>query len=522
MGATLIYNKEKYMMRTALLVLAFLVALSGRAQPAYQVTPALTYGAAETKKKQPVVPIFWSAALKQPPLPFNPYPDLPLYDAGTNNFIYDDREVDYPALNAARAAEQAELEAQNGLALSGVGGGGGGMAMMSMSGGLRLGSPTSDGTNLQLTIEGAEEGARYDVYFSTNLIHWHYLLRTASGQTSVPILPPAGGMCFFQLGTLQDSDDDTLPDAFETLITQTDPLVMDTVQTAGTNAALAALLVDVAPDLYLYSRDEAFISQPLYGPCAFPDRSVYTKINGLGWTNRIGGKQSIYYKQEECVNSNLTQLIVEEETVWAADDTGCYRWRYNGGAWSTGCTNEDGVPTWPRLGGGGGTSSFEEYTQEANVGEGDWEFISQTIQDKLRLETRGPAMSTNSRIYRIRAWVVATLPNGTLTNVPPDQIQVLGQTLGENNELFTVLEDNTTNNVTPTLLADYDRYGFQLAFDRVDVQLTRGTNITDTTQIVCVGQQMNLYYKVSEGYTASNHIWVVPGLKIADWVYSET
>ena len=68
-----------------------------------QVTPAATYGAKETKKKERFAPVFWSATRQQPPLPFHPFPDLPVFDAGINNFVYDDRAVDYPALNAARA-----------------------------------------------------------------------------------------------------------------------------------------------------------------------------------------------------------------------------------------------------------------------------------------------------------------------------------------------------------------------------------------------------------------------------------
>lgn len=39
---------------------------------------------------------FWTAQTL-PPLPYNPYPDLPLYSLGGNNFLIDDREVDHLA-----------------------------------------------------------------------------------------------------------------------------------------------------------------------------------------------------------------------------------------------------------------------------------------------------------------------------------------------------------------------------------------------------------------------------------------
>ena len=243
-------------MRIVLFVIALAASVSASAQPLYQVTPARTYGAKDTTKKERVFLIFWSAARKEfPPLPFNPFPELPVYDAGTNNFIYDDREVDYPALESAMAKERAQTEAEAKAAALAKDAGGG-MALMSMSGWLRLGLPVHDGTNLLLTILGAEEGARHDIYFSTNLSQWSYLFRTATNQTNLTIPPPSASMCFFQLGTLQDLDEDTLPDAYENLITQTDPNAADTPATAGSNTNLAALLTDKPPEIFFEVRVE--------------------------------------------------------------------------------------------------------------------------------------------------------------------------------------------------------------------------------------------------------------------------
>ena len=41
---------------------------------------------------------YWTLKNATPPLPFDPFPDLPVYAVGTNNYVIDDRSVDYPAL----------------------------------------------------------------------------------------------------------------------------------------------------------------------------------------------------------------------------------------------------------------------------------------------------------------------------------------------------------------------------------------------------------------------------------------
>jgi hypothetical protein len=45
---------------------------------------------------------YYSLMLHQPPLPFNPFPDLPLFDFGDGKFAYDDRTVDYEKLRASQ------------------------------------------------------------------------------------------------------------------------------------------------------------------------------------------------------------------------------------------------------------------------------------------------------------------------------------------------------------------------------------------------------------------------------------
>ena len=50
------------------------------------------------------------------PLPFNPFPELPVYSIGEGRFLYDDREVDYAALRK-EATEKAAVEGVAGVGL---------------------------------------------------------------------------------------------------------------------------------------------------------------------------------------------------------------------------------------------------------------------------------------------------------------------------------------------------------------------------------------------------------------------
>jgi hypothetical protein len=53
---------------------------------------------------------FWTLKNGSAPLPFNPFPDLPVYSVGTNDqFLIDDRSVDYTTLDA-QLQEESELE----------------------------------------------------------------------------------------------------------------------------------------------------------------------------------------------------------------------------------------------------------------------------------------------------------------------------------------------------------------------------------------------------------------------------
>ena len=61
---------------------------------------------------------FWSLQQTNwPPLPFNPFPDLPVYYLSGNSYLLDDQAVDYEALDRQRRIDRARayLEADSGL-----------------------------------------------------------------------------------------------------------------------------------------------------------------------------------------------------------------------------------------------------------------------------------------------------------------------------------------------------------------------------------------------------------------------
>ncbi len=58
---------------------------------------------AEESASKSSLPLFYSTQKIVPPLPFNPFPELDLFDLGDNKFAYDDRAVDYQGLSATTA-----------------------------------------------------------------------------------------------------------------------------------------------------------------------------------------------------------------------------------------------------------------------------------------------------------------------------------------------------------------------------------------------------------------------------------
>ena len=173
-------------------------------------------------KEPPRTGTFYSLTLFQPPFPFNPFPELPVYAVGDGSFVYDDRSVDYIAWRAALAAEAvlaAETAKSSGAMLEGEAGSGGGMSMfMSGGAGLKLTIPLFTNGYVYTTIYDHDPALAYDVYTSTNLnsTTWFFGTWGVVGQTNYSLLRSLyPSDLFLMAASGVDSDGDGIPDNWE-------------------------------------------------------------------------------------------------------------------------------------------------------------------------------------------------------------------------------------------------------------------------------------------------------------------
>ena len=92
---------------------------------------------------------------------------------------------------------------------------------------------TSGGMAMTFTIQGGSDGVPYDVFansvlsFGSNGVPWAWMGQSYHGNTyTLTNLPSTA--CFLILGTPQDTDGDGLTDAYERLVSKTDPNNPDT------------------------------------------------------------------------------------------------------------------------------------------------------------------------------------------------------------------------------------------------------------------------------------------------------
>ncbi len=110
---------------------------------------------AEPTAKGSHTPAYYSAKRNVPPLPFNPFPDLPLFDLGDHNYVFDDSQVDYDTLQAgAKAMEDAsELPVDQNE----------GMMSAMMAGALSVGITYSPPSGFLLDVLNMNPGGVYGV-----------------------------------------------------------------------------------------------------------------------------------------------------------------------------------------------------------------------------------------------------------------------------------------------------------------------------------------------------------------------
>jgi hypothetical protein len=111
---------------------------------------------------------------------------------------------------------------------SGFSGGEGGesSSYFSPTNGLRLSRPVVGMTNVTLTVIEADPAASYDLYSTTNLgtnAIWRRIHALPAGVTNISLAAAAHVTEFYLLAGTTDTDADGLPDAFEELVSKTNP-----------------------------------------------------------------------------------------------------------------------------------------------------------------------------------------------------------------------------------------------------------------------------------------------------------
>jgi hypothetical protein len=194
----------------------------------------------------PALGTFRSLVLSQPPLPFNPFPELPVYMLPDGSFVYDDSLVDYLALQVEAALIEAtvasfgdpQLMSMSGPPLPGGGGGGSGCG----SGGSGTNPPPYSVPGLKLTIPAitngvvftsvfeADTNSAYDLFEQFALVPgapWARIAGTEIGETNFAVSQFSMNAAYYRAADTTDSDFDGLPDAVETLELGLNPLLAD-------------------------------------------------------------------------------------------------------------------------------------------------------------------------------------------------------------------------------------------------------------------------------------------------------
>ena len=169
-----------------------------------------------------------------PPLPFNPFAamNLNVYALGANSFAVDDTSLG----SASRALSA------------------GRMSTMDSSSDFTFVAPTYDSNVVWLDITKVSADLSmsclvlhppwdaaspvYDLFSTTNLgpdgaglnvTNWVWVLRTGSGQTNLTVTNLPAAAQFFMLATTNDTDGDGLSDAFEKLVSHSNPANASTI-----------------------------------------------------------------------------------------------------------------------------------------------------------------------------------------------------------------------------------------------------------------------------------------------------
>jgi len=145
------------------------------------------------------------------------------WDMGNGMYLIDDLDDDSSGAASMSSLGMSAMMESSGPPSPGEGGGSGGgstnyaVPLISYTG-LNLLPPVvaSNLSSLTLTITNATSGAQYDLFADEDLnnTNWLWVCRTTTNQIVIPVSSIPTNMCFFLLGTMQDSDNDGITDAF--------------------------------------------------------------------------------------------------------------------------------------------------------------------------------------------------------------------------------------------------------------------------------------------------------------------
>lgn len=307
--------------------------------------------------------------------------------------------------------------------------------------GLYLLPPVISGTNMIISIAGADTNELYDLYFSTNLINWSWLSRSQPMQTNFYLTQwptPAG---FFQLGTLLDSDGDSIPDAFEVLITMTDPAVVNTAASLG---VYSNLLITLPTQIRITQITDRLILDDLWGPC--DDGVWYDPIHEryfFNWNVALGGTNNYQGWGYSC--DGMSDWSVVTTNSFPPSDR--YPLRLD---WHGFDTN--------------GSNMITEGTRFASTS------IELDTGGLFLSSTTWPWLLSVSAISQVASFSTDGWYAGAGTNILPTDIRICSGEVNQYGEIAFGFRDNSVNDITPSVV-NQSNFTFVVSAQKVKVGL---------------------------------------------------
>ncbi len=145
---------------------------------------------------------------------------------------------------------------------------------------------------------------------------------------------------------------------------------------------------------------------------------------------------------------------------------------------------------------------------------------SRMAQTMVEIVTGESAGSTGTNFYKIH---VGAQHSWTGEAIAPTNISVMGSRLDANGDLVVGLGDNSIYNLTPDLPPAFTNYTFFVDAIQAKLKILQdGADITDLTQTIYVGQEVNLLCVLDPPIAPlTNFLWTIPGNRIRDFVLSD-